>query len=298
MSKSEKKVADITGKFIHPLIRGSTQRKDASWTNGRIILSNKNIWLITSDKKQKIPLESLKKIGESFDLNQSIVRTTNYVSLVYEREGERRVSLVSSSNDDSLSEIRDSLYNVLLNGTIVYLKHPVKRGGVIQDTADWQKAQTALSSESVRFATEDGDIIKVELDEVQNIEAEEKTVKGDRRKVLVVDHAESDGTTVVSHIYAPPREISALKGFIGAEFEEEVESDIELSDRDRQVLTALYSGVSPFDIPDFIGADVDEVEDIYEELIELGVLNEVRKRREVTLTTRGRNLASKSIGED
>jgi helix-turn-helix protein len=60
---------------------------------------------------------------------------------------------------------------------------------------------------------------------------------------------------------------------------------------------ALYTGVSSFEIPDFLGMDVDKVEEIFERLIELDVLEEVRKRREVSLKTRGRNIASQSIND-
>ncbi len=66
---------------------------------------------------------------------------------------------------------------------------------------------------------------------------------------------------------------------------------------EKEVLMALYTGVSSFEIPDFLGMDVDRVEEIFERLIELDVLKEVRKRREVSLKTRGRNIASESISE-
>jgi hypothetical protein len=58
---------------------------------------------------------------------------------------------------------------------------------------------------------------------------------------------------------------------------------------------ALYSGVSSFEVPEFLDMDPDEVEEIYERLIELDVLQEVRIRREVALKPRGRNIASESM---
>ncbi len=41
--------------------------------------------------------------------------------------------------------------------------------------------------------------------------------------------------------------------------------------------------------------DIDRVEEIYERLIELDVLEEVRIRREVALKPRGRNIASEAM---
>lgn len=60
---------------------------------------------------------------------------------------------------------------------------------------------------------------------------------------------------------------------------------------------ALYSGVSPFDIPDFLGKEIEEVEETFERLIDLDVSEEVRVRRDVSLTARGRNVASESMNE-
>lgn len=60
---------------------------------------------------------------------------------------------------------------------------------------------------------------------------------------------------------------------------------------------ALYSGVSPFEIPDFVGLDVEAVEDIFEQLAEQGVVQKTRTRREVGLKPRGRSIASEVIAD-
>jgi len=60
---------------------------------------------------------------------------------------------------------------------------------------------------------------------------------------------------------------------------------------------ALYSGVSPFEIPSFLGMEVDGVEETFERLIDLEVVEEVRVRREVALNSRGRNIASEAMNE-
>jgi helix-turn-helix protein len=79
---------------------------------------------------------------------------------------------------------------------------------------------------------------------------------------------------------------------------DQASGSVDLSETEKRVLMGLYSGVSPFEIPDFLGMDVDEVEEIFERLIELDVLEEVRVRREVALKTRGRNIASEVINEE
>jgi helix-turn-helix protein len=60
---------------------------------------------------------------------------------------------------------------------------------------------------------------------------------------------------------------------------------------------ALYSGVSPFEMSDFVGLPVDEIEEIYQNLLEAGAVDKVRERTEVTLNAQGRNLASEEMNE-
>ena len=69
-------------------------------------------------------------------------------------------------------------------------------------------------------------------------------------------------------------------------------TDADLDQTDTEVLMALYSGVSPFEIPDFVGMEIEEVEAVFDRLVEEGILREKRIRRDVRLKARGRNIAS------
>jgi helix-turn-helix protein len=60
---------------------------------------------------------------------------------------------------------------------------------------------------------------------------------------------------------------------------------------------ALHSGVSPFDIPEFVGADVERVEEIFDDLVEYDVIQVERERTEVALTAQGRQVAGEAIGD-
>jgi len=74
-------------------------------------------------------------------------------------------------------------------------------------------------------------------------------------------------------------------------------ADLDLGSVEKQVVTALHSGVSPFEIPEFVGSDVGEIEKIYDWLIELDVIEVVRERTEVKMTARGRSVAGDTMGE-
>ena len=80
-----------------------------------------------------------------------------------------------------------------------------------------------------------------------------------------------------------------------AVIESRQDEEYELTETESEVLMALHSGVSPFEMPEFVGADVEEVEAIYDRLIELDVIEVVRERTEVEMTTQGRSVAGKTM---
>jgi hypothetical protein len=80
-----------------------------------------------------------------------------------------------------------------------------------------------------------------------------------------------------------------------AVIESRQDEEYELTETESEVLMALHSGVSPFEMPEFVGADVEEVEAIYDRLIELDVIEVVRERTEVEMTAQGRSVAEKTM---
>ncbi len=297
----EVKIEDIIGKFISPLTSGGKVFRDARWVPGRLILSNKNIWLIGKDRKRKIPLGHIFDIGGRLDLNDEIARTPIYLLIKhYGPQKENRVSLITSSNRKDLEKFRSSLLELLLNRKIVLIKYPVKKGGVVQRNVKWEKAQLAVKDNKIRMVTESGKLIKIDLDKIQLVKKDEREVNQEMKQVLDIQFSELEDEmefTVECYIHGRDEILNALQQFIYNGFDR-VAADIQLSDVEKQIIMSLYTGVSPFEIPNFLGLDVDQVEEIYDKLIKLGVLKEVRKRKEVVLTTRGKNLASEALGSE
>jgi helix-turn-helix protein len=102
---------------------------------------------------------------------------------------------------------------------------------------------------------------------------------------------------VETHISGNARKTNILAGLLGGGGTTDPD-DIELSEREQEVVMALYSGVSPFQIPQFVGMDVETVEGIFDQLIEQGILELERERREVELKARGRHVASEAMGQE
>ena len=74
-------------------------------------------------------------------------------------------------------------------------------------------------------------------------------------------------------------------------------ANLDLDPIERRVVMALYSGVSPFAISEFVGTDVENVEEIYDRLVDLDVVEVVRERKDVGLTARGRKIAGEAMGD-
>lgn len=288
MSEREQQIADTQGRFLR-IIEDGTQVTEPRWSNARILLSNRRIVFVGRGGKRTIPLDSIDSIKGSDETNRTVASVSNYTSL---RTGED--VLLVSARDHASFEI--GLSSAILAEEQILLRHPAVRGGVVQET-EWQTARVKPDdNDTVRAATTEGSFVEIEIGDVGTVEIAERTVRGDTRKVIEVEHTQG-GTSVESHFTGTARSCSLLLAIFGRGPAQN-RGEIELDGEKKQVLMALYSGVSPFEIPEFTGVDVEVVEETYEELIELDVLAEVRKRREVELTPRGRNLASKAISDE
>jgi helix-turn-helix protein len=287
MSEGERKIVDTRGRFTQ-VVSDGRELNDASWTAGRILLSTKRLILATGDGKRTIPLEKIRSLEGRTDVNQLVAKVSGYVSLNLKTDD---VLLVSAEDPDAFERM---LYRALLDRTVVMARHPAVEGGVVTDV-EGEKARLKIEEGAVALALADGSFVEIDLDDIGSLETGERSVEGDKRRVLEVEHSE-EGTSVQTYISGTSRRCSILETLL-RKGESRSEIGVDLTERQNEVLMALYSGVSPFEIPDFLGMDVDEVEEVYDRLIELDVVDEIRVRREVALNARGRNIASEAMND-
>jgi hypothetical protein len=286
MMADEHKVADTRGRFLQ-VIRNGREVNDADWMNGRILLSNQRLVLASTAGKRTIPLTDIEGLGGRFDANQRIATVSDYVA-IHLPEG---VVLVAPAD---FEEFENDLFSALLNYESYLARHPAVAGGVVQNT-EWERARVKVEQEAVSVATVGGTFVEIRLDDIGDINTGQRTVMDRERRVIEVEHSD-DGTSLQTYLSGPARECGILATLL-RKGEEQSETSLDLSATDKQVLTALYSGVEPFDIPSFLGLDVDEVEELFQRLIDHQVVDEVRVRREVELNARGRSIASDAIEE-
>jgi helix-turn-helix protein len=289
MKPGERNLYDTNGRFLQA-VRSGRSVTDATWTNGRILLSNRRLVLAGAGGKRTFPLSTIDRIGGRFDVNQRVATVSDYLAVQY--EGGEEVVLVAPADPD---EFEPAVYDALLNATRFLVRHPAVAGGVVQNT-EWEGARMKIEPESVGVATVGGTFVEVRLDDIGDIQVGRRTVREERRRVVEVEHSDDDGTSVQTYISGPERPVEILTSLLRIG-EEQSETALDLSTTDKQVLMALYSGVSPFDIPAFLGIDVDEVEELFGRLIDHRVLDEVRVRHEVELNAKGRSIAADAIDD-
>ncbi|MXR50550.1 chemotaxis protein CheF1 [Halovenus sp. WSH3] len=286
MSNTEKKIEDTQGKYLHA-IKGGRELTDAEWENCRIVLTNQRLMIVT-DSKISVPLEEIDVLDERVDVNRNAASESYYTALDIGDD----VLLITTADFEGF---RTNFFRAILDEAVIYVKHPAIVGGVVK-ASEWQRGRLKVTKDTVRMVLEDGQKFIIERDDIGEMEVDEREVAGEERGVIEVEHTDEEGTSVETYLSGRQYHISVLKQLL-EEGAERNRADLDLTATEQRVVMALYSGVSPFAISDFVGIDVERVEEIYDELIELDVIRVVRERKEVSLTPQGRKVAGEAMGE-
>jgi len=285
MGTSETKLWDGQGKYLHALSDGQ-ELSDARWQQCRVVLTDRRV-VLAADETVSVPLEKIGRVGERYDVNQAAAGESEYTT-VYVGED---VLLVATADHGAFEA---ALYAAIIDGAVIYVNHRAVVGGVVQE-ADWTRGRLELADDALRVSLEDGDAFAIDRADISASGSSKREVAGERRTVLEVEHSE-DGKSVQTYLCGRERHLSVLRQL----FEDDAGQnrvDLDLDPLERRVVMALYSGISPFAVSEFVGTDVETVEGIYDRLIELGVVEVVRERADVSLTPEGRRVAGESMSE-
>lgn len=287
MSIEERPVADTTGRVTF-LTEAGGSLQNLSWKDARIRLSTKRLIIETDSGRKTVPLDTVEDIGDPFDGRQAVAAVAGYIGL-YLTEG---VLLVAPERRD---EFVFDLHTAMLDSRFCLARYPEMEGGVPNDQP-WEDARIAITDRSLRITTERGAQTTIPLDEVGPIMATEQVVQGDEQSVVKVIH-EEEGTVVQTVLAGPENRSQFVESFleIGTRSNR---PDIELDRQEWEIVVALYSGITPFELPEFIDESVEDVEATYERLVDSGVLKPVRRRLEVEVAPGGRILATESEPEE
>jgi len=292
MSQEERKLVDTSGDYCYA-VRSGEPVSTPEWRSCRLVMTSQQLVLANSSGKQAVrhgKIELLDPDDDEVDLAAPDVDPAGAAPL---RIGEH-VVLVDAPE---LSSLERQYCRATLHGEVILANSPAIGGGVVRDDAAWHKARFHLQDEAIELEFPDRENVCFDVEDVGTIADDRRTVMGEERTILEVEHTDEADRSVVTHLSGMEHHTRALQSLFETVIEERG-GDFELSEDEREVLIALYSGVSPFEMADFVGLSVDEVETIYRKLLDVGAVDEVRTRTEVTLNARGRNMASEAMTEE
>jgi len=281
MSEDERRLLESAGDYCRV---DPSDPDDLDWQSCRVVLTTGRLVLERGDSSTALPHAKVRvpdAVPESVDDPDILVLSV----------GE---SLVVIDATDVI-DFPERYYRANLDGTVLLAKPRAVVGGVVQDEAGYSKARLRVRDDEIVIQFPGDDRTAIAMDAIEGLEDREEAVQGETRPVVAIAHTDDD-RRIETHVSGTPRHTSVLGALCRLAIE--AGDDTDLTDMEKQVLMALYSGVSPFEMSGFIGIDVDEVESIYQSLLEKGAVDEIRTRTEVALNGTGRNLASQAMNEE
>lgn len=233
---SESVIADFVAKF------NSESSSRGEPVKGRVVLSQKRLVLAANDdNKVTIPLSSVFDIAVGHvppDLGEFFDST---ITVAFERNDNRYVAAVEAG-DGKIDKFSTVLFKAILNGTEMTVKHPARLGGRVTD-AEFAPAKLFLQPKSVRFKTA-GEQIDIGLSTVTEFDRSDRQISGRKRPVLEVRHMQDDQSAMTLAATDSPRKLSILGRYLRLEYSELMNElrDIEITDDEKEILVALYSG--------------------------------------------------------
>lgn len=278
MSDQERKLIDMAGQFA--LATAGDREPNLDWTPARLLLSTRRLVIAEGSDRTTIPLGDIEAIQHQHRTDATEVGPPS----IRLRIGDD-VLLVAP---DEIDPFERRLYEAILDGVeILYAQYT----DASDDTAygNWRRGHVTIEDGEVVIIEENRAQIHLAPSDISSVEMTERTIGDTDRDVVEIIH---DGTATA--IAGTRRTRTGVVSLL-TRGHDATADPIDLDDDEKEVLLALYSGVSPFELPTVIERDVDHVESIYAELVDRGVLEEIRRRREVELSDRGRNLASEAM---
>lgn len=248
-----------------------------------------------------VPLKTIESVGTPLPIKG------NYISIAYTDKNEKKFGAITGDTAN-LKKFEKNLLLILLHKKPVYVKHPAMVGGVAQNSK-WEEGRVFFfkdksGGEKIAVLKENVTIVNIFLDGIEGMDIEEREIQGGLKRVLNIKH-QNNGSVYNSLIMGSAKIQNPLMRYIKSHLESKgvvsksssllTATGIELTPQEEQTLVALYSSVSPFEVYSILKMEVDNVEKIYEKLIEKELLKLVRIRKDVELTPKGRAVVNQKM---
>lgn len=180
-------------------------------------------------------------------------------------------------------------FNLKSDRFAVYFLSPATRGGVVVSDSKWEKGYLSITDEALWFLSSSRQI-RISIQNLGSVEKDIRTVGKKQRVVLVVTHVEH-GEVITSFVLCPETTMDMLQEYI-RNFIEKSKPKEKLSEVEEQILTMVYTGVDSVSVESILGVTTEELNKMYDRLVDLGLARVVKIRKEIELTPRGVALVS------
>lgn len=282
--------------FVANFVAGGNASFDP--VKGRVLMSSRRLILATSRSKTVIPITSVFDIAVG-QVPPEVDEFFDFTVMVGYIVDNRRQTTVIGGDRDTIEKFSLLLFRAALNGSETVVKHPAKVGGRVMES---EKRTTGLhlDYESVTFPGnaelgEADEPFAIDLASVIFFEVIERTIEGEKRLVLSVQHVEN-GQTVTTEISLPSRRKMNVLGRYLRLIYHWIKSDVrdvEVTEESLEVLVGLYSTGPGIDLASLLELDENELEAKLEDLFEDDLITDDTTPCE--LTPQGRFVVNEEI---
>ncbi len=303
----EKVLLSFDGKFMLYTPYGSKE----DWKDARIYLFNDGTLVINYYQREiKFKIKNLEPVDEK--IPSSITGLVTMFETYKLRLREKTSYLLIHGDKKYIKRLTRYICYFNLMNTICYILYPYMIGGAIQKNVKWRKSTLLIKLkrtpgkvlEIIAFKY-NGSLVTIPLERVIDFKKDKINIQNREVEVLSVKFLNEKSVSFVILIYTFDLNLlyKIFESYFDEydikreEIQEEEFEDVKLSDIEEQVLYALYSGINSLEVHSLLGIDVNEIEKIYDKLIDMGLLKLVRLRKEVELTGKGKYLVEKIMKE-
>lgn len=181
-------------------------------------------------------------------------------------------------------------FNLKADKFAVYFLASATVGGVVSANAQWEKGYFSVTDEGLWFLSSKYQQ-RIPIENLGSIKKDMRDVGGKQRMVLVLSHVEKSNV-VTSLVLCPESTLEMLESYLMRVFEKHKPA-INLSEKEKEILTLIYSGLDFASIENIIGISTDELNEYYDRLVNAGLAKVVKIRKEIELTPRGVSMVDK-----
>jgi len=251
----QKVIADFVARATFHMKSAGKRMED--FEKSRIILSDK--YLLVASNKQKISVKipdifDVKKIDVPDDIRDMV---EDSIKIAFFKNKQPGVIVIKGDNQ-KIGKFSYLLMKLLLKGNQVIYKHPAVKGGVLT-SKNWEDGLLNVMRGSIVLNG-----FQISLSSIRDIKRESRTIGKNQVDVLNIS-AINSGESYISYVHVPDKRIMNLLGrYIGFEYKNILKAleKVELSNFDKQIVQAVYSGIPVEELPLVMNLEAAEVQRI------------------------------------